>query len=367
MQTIYLDISNKGVVPVVYAKQGDVGRKFEVVLTDSGLPYIPVSGSSFSVWYSGASGDGNYTDVGDHSAFDINGNKVTVEMIAQMLSNDGDGVLSLVLNNPNGDQIGIWNIPYFCEYVPGFGSEEATEYYTAFSNAVENLPYPDVSLSTPGKAADAEAVGNLTINGKKIRDNPSLNNSDVGAAPAGYGFGEQVYYANLLSLAALDTLYTTCFFAVHEASLVTVNGVNFSSAFGRNLAFMDGRVYQELVMLGSTCKLVRSCFNGTWDAWECENPPMSVGVEYRTTERCRGMPVYTKCVNIGALTRNGTITSSHGITGITNPIDCCIFDDMGVVMGRLTYWHFSTLHVVATMGDYPTSDNAYAILKYLKD
>lgn len=159
MQTIYLDISNKGVIPAIYAKQGDVGRKFEVFLTDSGLPYVPASGSAFSVWYSGASGEGNYTDIGDKSAFSVNGNKVAVELISQMLLSDGDGVLSLALNDPNGNQISTWNIPYVCESVPGANSEEAKSYYTAFSKAVEDLPYPDDSLSVPGKAADAAAVG----------------------------------------------------------------------------------------------------------------------------------------------------------------------------------------------------------------
>ena len=85
MQTIYLDISNKGVIQTIYAKQGDVGRKFEVILNDSGLPYVHTSGSAFSVWYSGTSGEGNYTDIGDKSAFSVNGNKVAVELISQML------------------------------------------------------------------------------------------------------------------------------------------------------------------------------------------------------------------------------------------------------------------------------------------
>lgn len=159
MQTIYLDISNKGVVPVVYAKQRDVGRKFQVVLTDSGLPYTIPSGSVFSVWYSGKSGEGNYTGIGDHSAFVVSENKVLVEMITQMLSNSGDGILCLSLNESNGNQIGFWNIPYLCESVPGIDSNEAEAYYTAFSEAVANLPYPDTSLSVPGKAADAAATG----------------------------------------------------------------------------------------------------------------------------------------------------------------------------------------------------------------
>ena len=159
MQTIYLDISNKGVVPTVYAKQNDVGRKFAVILTDSGLPYIPEIGSVFSVWYKGASGEGNYTDIGNKSAFSLNGNKVEVEMIVQMLSAHGDGILCLTLNSPDGNQISSWNIPYMCEMVPGSESEKAEEYYTAFSKAVEELPYPDETLSISGKAADSAAVG----------------------------------------------------------------------------------------------------------------------------------------------------------------------------------------------------------------
>lgn len=148
MQTIYLDISNKGVIPTIYAKQGDVGRKIEVVLTDSGLPYIPVSGSAFSAWYSGASGMGNYTDIGGKSAFSVSGNKVTVELITQMLQAGGDGIFCLVLNNANGDQIGLWNIPYLCENVPGSESEEANAYYTAFSKAVDGLSNPNLLIES---------------------------------------------------------------------------------------------------------------------------------------------------------------------------------------------------------------------------
>ena len=159
MQTIYLDVSNRGVIPAIYAKQNDVGRKFKAVLTDSGSPYNPAGGSAFSVWYGGASGVGNYTEIGGRSAFSASGNEVTVELITQMLLNPGDGFLCLVLNSAGGNQLGTWNIPYICEAVPGAGSEAAQQYYTAFSEAVAGLAYPDVSLSAPGKAADAAATG----------------------------------------------------------------------------------------------------------------------------------------------------------------------------------------------------------------
>ena len=173
MQTIYLDISNKGVVPTVYAKQNDVGRKFAVILTDSGLPYIPVSGSAFSVWYKGASDEGNYTDIGDKSAFSLNGNKVEIEMIVQMLSAHGDGILCLTLNSPDGNQISSWNIPYICEMVPGSESEKAEEYYTAFSESVKKLKQVTENL-TP------EAIGAAPMEYTKKVGNPHnlLDNSD---------------------------------------------------------------------------------------------------------------------------------------------------------------------------------------------
>ena len=46
---------------------------------------------------------------------------------------------------------------------------------------------------------------------------------------------------------------------------------------------------------------VERLFNGTeWKPWEWVNPPMQLGVEYRTTERYQGKPVYVKVVNFGA-------------------------------------------------------------------
>lgn len=189
MQTIYLDISNKGVVPTVYAKQGDVGRKFQVVLTDSGVPYVPASGSAFSVWYSGASGEGNYTDIGDKSAFSVNGNKVIVEMITQMLSNEGEGVLSLILNDINGNQIGMWNIRYVCESVPGVNSEEAKEYYSAFSESVKKLSDTDAILRNKLSVDGTNTMeANLPMGGHRVT-----------------GLGEPAADGDAVNLGALNT------------------------------------------------------------------------------------------------------------------------------------------------------------------
>lgn len=137
MQTIYLDISNKGVTPILYTKQNDVGRKFLAVITESGVPRNISDSEYFSAWYSGDSGEGNYTLIGEKSAFSITKNKVEVEIITQMLLNGGNGLFSLVLHGSSGKQIGLWNIPYYVEELPGSESKEAEQYYTAFSENVK--------------------------------------------------------------------------------------------------------------------------------------------------------------------------------------------------------------------------------------
>lgn len=158
MQTIYLDISNKGIIPTINAKQNDVGRKFVIKLTNNGASYIIPAGVAFSAWYSGVSGEGNYTHIGDRSAFAINGNTVTVEIIAQMLINAGGGVLCLIMNSADGSQLGLWNIAYMVEEIQGADSEAAQQYYTAFSEAAAAFT-TDPSLSISGKAADAKTTG----------------------------------------------------------------------------------------------------------------------------------------------------------------------------------------------------------------
>lgn len=172
MQTIYLDISNKGVIPTIHAKQAEVGRKFRAVLIDGGMPYNAAEDSAFSVWYKGASGEGNYTHIGNDSAFSIIGNNVEVELIEQMLSVAGNTTACLVLSTGDGRQIATWNIEISVEAVPGFGSEAAVEYYTAFSQTAAQVKADadraaaaaskfvvDTSLSVKGASAEAAAVG----------------------------------------------------------------------------------------------------------------------------------------------------------------------------------------------------------------
>lgn len=135
MQTINLHIYEKKIIPVLHAKQGDVGRKFKAIITDGTDGYTIPDDANLSVWYSGPSGEGNYSDINDRSAFAISGNTVTVELITQMLNNKGDGKLCLIIAKADGTQIGMWNIPYVVEEVPGLGSKPAEQHLNALADA----------------------------------------------------------------------------------------------------------------------------------------------------------------------------------------------------------------------------------------
>lgn len=294
MQTINLDISRMKVIPTLYAKQTDVGRKFKAILTDGGVAYAVPAGAAVSIWYSGASGEGNYTDVGADSAISASGNEITVELITQMLSNPGSGVLCLVINAPNGDQIGTWNIPYLVEKIPGVGSLAAQEYFTAFSKAVQNLSYPDASLSLAGKAADAAAVG-VALATK---------------APAGYvdsfvecKTDEDIEKAINDEWSAMsDRSVRHIVMGVMDNSMVLPSCYWLISLYRalEDFGTLTAVSYSE----SGPWTLQRNRFRGVWTPWEWVNPPMMTGVKYRTTERHNGKSVYAKLVYAGYLPNN---------------------------------------------------------------
>ena len=60
--------------------------------------------------------------------------------------------------------------------------------------------------------------------------------------------------------------------------------------------------------------VIRTSHNGTWSAWEWENPPMIIGVEFRTTERHSGQAVFTKMIDCGYLMNSSTKSIDIGIT-----------------------------------------------------
>ena len=73
-------------------------------------------------------------------------------------------------------------------------------------------------------------------------------------------------------------------------------------------------VPKSYVMPAIESKSHPDCYYRTVDGvTEWINPPMVPGVEYRTTERHNGSPVYVKYINIGTLPASGSISVETGV------------------------------------------------------
>lgn len=139
----------------------------------------------------------------------------------------------------------------------------------------------------------------------------------IGAAPGGFGLGEA-------SIAFSDA--NDC---VTNGWYCDVNGTAANTPFPwchiLVSTFMGNGMYvrQDAYITGesnvSTRHMVRFKHpnitdNNGWSVWEWEHGMyMSPGVEYRTTERYLGKPVYTKAINFGTLPSNSAKAVSHGI------------------------------------------------------
>lgn len=124
---------------------------------------------------------------------------------------------------------------------------------------------------------------------------------DPTKAPAGYGLGEQVFHTHRLSsMADLDNLNRTCYFALSLSSSATIHGVEFGVAHGRHLTYADGIHYQELIMIGVLYKFERYCYNGKWSEWYKTDPEAFAPAGYGL-----GTVQPIEWSNIDSITTNG--------------------------------------------------------------
>lgn len=289
MQTIYLDLAEKNATQYIYVKQGDVGRKFEAVILDKGEPYAIAHGTVFTVWYSGSSGEGNYSAVGDHSAATWQDNTVQVELITQMLSQHGGGTMCLMMHAPDGTQIALWNLLYICEQVPGIDSEDAVNHYSALSEVAQQAVSAaqtfktDASLSAKGAPADAKAVSDALKQ----------------KAPAGFGIGEEII-GSCAVVSDLNSVGGKTGFYRCGAGTLNIPDDEFGGGPLFQINWFDGALLGQLLMNNDLTQMYfRQYKDGVWSAWCYLNPPMKMDVEYATMERWDGKIVYTKLINCG--------------------------------------------------------------------
>lgn len=132
-------------------------------------------------------------------------------------------------------------------------------------------------------------------------------------APSGYGYGEpciSLYHTGDNSITALEEHLDEIVAGMNDGEakqiLFTCTGIASTTFYGT--------VYQHtasyVVVTGKTYfqngSIVKCKFGGKWEQHAWENPPMELGVEYRTTERWNGKAVYTALLNLGYGPNSGT-------------------------------------------------------------
>lgn len=127
------------------------------------------------------------------------------------------------------------------------------------------------------------------------------------AAPAGYGLGND-HNRVVKNAAELDSLiYGTGWFFITADTPFMLGNVTISDGYG--MVVINGVYRTQFIWLANGVQGVRHYTNETgawaWGAVEWVNPPMSLGVECRTTERYMGKPVYVKLNEGISLPANG--------------------------------------------------------------
>ena len=137
------------------------------------------------------------------------------------------------------------------------------------------------------RASANDLYGSVPVeNGGTGSDNPEEARKNLGAAPSGYGLGEESRTSSDVNTELANGYFRT---ASYTDNLKLSHGV----AHARR---SDGKeVVQNIFRTTTGIELVRYTTDGgaTW-VEEYVNPPLEVGVEYRTTKRYKGRAVYEK-------------------------------------------------------------------------
>ena len=171
----------------------------------------------------------------------------------------------------------------------------------------------------------------------KKRDGTVLTASDFGAAPVGYGLGKLTTY-DVYSDAEIDAVLVDIINGMGDHVFKRIT-LSFKST--TNFTNAGGHYYTDIYKLSTNYAMItiksymaggrelhRVWYAGVLEPWEWVNPPMVAGVEYRTTERHDGKPVYRKLVvythsgQLGDSATNTDYTIPHGISDWAKSVRC---------------------------------------------
>lgn len=254
---------------------------------------------------------------------------------------------------------------------------------TAFNTALKDVPghiaNGDIHVTEEQKAAwnssiRYDAAQSLTD------DQKTQARGNIDAAPGGFGLGGDAKF--LAASDDLNTIWRPGWYQFRHSPVnaPTVSSDGWDGAY--SAMFVQGRNSENVtqtILCGNTkavygCQIKRNCVAQEWQPWEWVNPPMELGIEYRTTERFWGRPVYYKIVDCGQIADNKQV--EHGIV---NMRDCISFQGLrgGMPMPSITHnnlsdpWSYYVADVDRTKitlacGTSAAGGNCHVMLKYTK-
>jgi hypothetical protein len=138
-------------------------------------------------------------------------------------------------------------------------------------------------------------------------------------APTGYGLGDS---APLLTSANdLNTICQSGWYRWGDSAPNNAPVIKRSNKYGymRVDGSDEGTFTQTVYSVFGDARglsVTRCITEGVVSEWEWVNPPMEIGVEYRTTEQWQGKPVYYKVVDFGGLPNATTAVVPIGVENI---------------------------------------------------
>jgi hypothetical protein len=200
------------------------------------------------------------------------------------------------------------------------GGRPADDYATqAFISNLDIIYAYDEDSETTVAPVDADTLGGRPASDFALaHDVENITIESLGAAPAGFGLGASCQNVSDWNNATESGFIQGSINAPTEASwygYVIRHGVGYVIQVAFTLAY-GSRFWQA----------TRVMYNGTWQPWEWVNPPLDLNVEYLTTERYKGLPVYIKACELD-LAPSGSkhVGFASGITNVVS-IDGSIYN-----------------------------------------
>lgn len=227
----------------------------------------------------------------------------------------------------------------------------------------------DAGITAAGSAVRYDLAQSLTTAQR------ALARSNIDAAPDGYGLGNAP--TDVTSLASITK---NGFYSIHGGD--APDGGYWQGVHLGGAAKYGALQIMESQTNAKGCACLRYTWAGEWTPWEWVNPPLVLGVEYRTTERYLGKPVYVRVVDCGYLPNatkkqitvgtdtNIRILEIHGVGNSDNGIfpTCNFGGNLAQTWssdGIVSCWCMNNVIHISTGGNRSTISTK-AIIKYYK-